>query len=84
MDFRMILNELSFVQTAPDIQTAQERMTGFINLLSYLRIEDVKKTLHTHHEFYTTLLAANYSISKWLQDKNVDREKRRFFKNTCN
>jgi len=76
----MVLNELSFAQSAPDIPTARQWMSQFINVLHQIKIGRVNKILRTHQEWSTHLLAPDYSLAQWRNDPDVEREQRQFLR----
>ena len=78
MDLEMVLNELSLRIAADNIQTARQRMSDLIATAREAAELGVKPIIRTHSEFYTAVLADNYSLSNWLVDQNVDRDEQRF------
>jgi hypothetical protein len=80
MDFEMIFNELSVIPLAQDIRIARQRMSNFINTLRSINVGRVKKVLRTHQEFHATELTANYLLTQWRCDHEVDKEEQRFLR----
>jgi len=78
MDLEMVLNELSLRIPADNIQAARQRMSDLITTAQTAAELGVNPILRTHSQFYATVLAPEYSLSDWLVDRNVDREKSRF------
>ena len=79
MDLEMVLNELSLRTTAPDILTARQWMSEFINTLSKATSNGVKRVLRTSDEINSIELAPSYPVARWRNDKEVDKEEKRFF-----
>lgn len=78
MDLEMVLNELSFLSPADDIQTAKKRMSELVDTAREAAEVGVKPIIRTHDKFYNEVLTNNYSLSDWLVDRTVDRDKIRF------
>jgi hypothetical protein len=80
VEFDLILNELSLQNPALNEEEAQHRMSEFIKTIKAVKAQGVKVSLRTKENFHTTILAPNYPLRRWLNDNNVDREKRLFIK----
>ncbi|GAB1542017.1 hypothetical protein NUACC21_46900 [Scytonema sp. NUACC21] len=78
MDFDIILNELSLQNLAPNEEIARQWMTGLIKTIKAIKAHGVKVSLRTKDNFYSTVLAPNYPLRRWLNDKEVDRVERGF------
>lgn len=82
MALDMVLNELSLQTPASDTFVAKEWMSGLIKTVKTIKTQvGGQPALRTQYNFYTILLAPNYPLSHWLNDHEVDREKRRFIRN---
>ncbi|MGB3402078.1 MAG: hypothetical protein WBA77_05255 [Microcoleaceae cyanobacterium] len=84
MSLEVVLNELSFNSLAPDINTARDRMSNLIETLILIQDNAKSITPYTHYEFHSTVLAPNYFLYSWLQDKAVDRDTQRFILTLAN
>ncbi|MEC4866783.1 MAG: hypothetical protein SAJ11_11965 [Jaaginema sp. PMC 1078.18] len=74
----MVLNELSLQTPATDIITARQWMSQLIQTIRTATRCGVKKVVRTHDNINTIELAPNYPVAKWRNDREVDREERRF------
>lgn len=84
MSLDLIFNELccqSQVETVPE---AREVMGQFLDTLRFLhqRAGDVR--FRTKRNFRSELIAPGYSIGRWLDDREVDREQRRRLRSFSN
>jgi putative addiction module killer protein len=77
MAVEMVLNDLSLRSPVSEQGLARNLMTELISVLSTAKIIGVK-ALRTQNSFYNFLLADNYPISAWLNDRQVEREERTF------
>ncbi|OQY59097.1 MAG: hypothetical protein B6245_08455 [Desulfobacteraceae bacterium 4572_88] len=82
MDVEMVFNELSGQPPAANIHDAMKRMSIFIGttVMATGRFR-VKRVLRVEKVFLSMELAPGYPLSKWRNDKQVDREERRYFNN---
>ncbi|KZL50927.1 hypothetical protein A2T98_04870 [Nodularia spumigena CENA596] len=78
MDLDLILNELSLRNPAPNEQEAQQRMSELIKTIKAVKAQGVTVSLRTKENFYTTILAPNYPLRRWLND--ADQVERIFIK----
>lgn len=78
MSVDMVLNSLSLSTPVSDTATARTLMSELILVLSTASRLGVK-TLRTQDNVYTLVLAQDYPVSKWFQDRQVDRVERQFF-----
>ncbi len=81
MTLEIILNELSLKNPATDINTARDWISNFILTLKAIKKSSKLITLRTQYDFHSAQLALNYPIRRWLNDREVDREERRFLRN---
>jgi len=81
MDVEMVFNELS-VLTAQDVHTARQWMSAFIATAALATGKfGVKQVLRLEkEEFFNMLLAPDYPLSKWCNDKQSDLREKVFFK----
>ena len=79
MDLDMVFNELSVQSPASDIQTARQWMSDLLNTIIAATKRGVNRVLRTHRDFHATILAPGYPLAQWRNDRNVDREERRYF-----
>ena len=81
MAIDMVLNERSFDIPAENSSIAQQWMIQLIETIRAAQKLGLS-TLRTHTDLNTVLLAENYSIVQWRNDRsgNVDREAQRFFR----
>lgn len=75
----MILNSLSLLTPVDERGTARQLMSDLIAVLSTAKSVGVK-TLRTQDNLYYLMLSLNYPIASWLQDNQVDRTERSFFR----
>lgn len=80
MDLEMVLNELSLGTPAPDIVTARQWMSEFIQTLRQATTKGVKRVLRTQDDLNYLELALNYPLARWRNDQEVDLEERRFLR----
>lgn len=81
MDVEMVFNELSAVVPAPDIRAAGERMSIFIETTVVATSKyKLSRVLRIEKVFFDMLLAPDYPLKKWLNDKQADIEARRRFR----
>lgn len=81
MALDMVLNEISVRSPASDIQTAQQWMSNLLRTIIAATKQGVNRVLRTHRDFRDTILAPGYPLAKWRNDRNVDIEERRYFRN---
>jgi putative addiction module killer protein len=79
MAVEMVLNDLSLITPVSSQGLARAIMTELIEVLSTAKIYGVK-TLRTQDNLYELLLAPDYPVSRWLNDGQVEREERSFFR----
>jgi hypothetical protein len=84
MSLEVVLNELSFNSLAPDINTARDRVSNLIETIILVQENAKSITPYTHYEFHSTVLAPDYFLYSWLQDKAVDRDAQRFILTLAN
>ncbi|NET15044.1 MAG: hypothetical protein F6K08_20545 [Okeania sp. SIO1H6] len=75
----MVLNELSLQTPVADISAARKLMSGLIQTLIQAKKLGVK-ILRTDRDLNYIELTPNYPIASWRNDREVDREERRFFR----
>ncbi len=80
MDIDLILNELSLQQPAPNQEVAKKWMSCLIKTIRTVKGQGMKANLRTKDDFHTTILAPNYPLRRWLNDKEVDQVERLFIK----
>ncbi len=80
MDLEMVLNELSLRSPANDIPTAQQWMLDLISTINVGAGHGVKKIIHIDRNLYNVVLAQDYPIARWLNDSQVDKDTRRYFR----
>jgi len=77
----IVLNELSLETPAPDQLVARQWMSNLVQTVRAINAQTKSQSiLRSQYDFYSTLLASDYSLRQWLNDNNVDREERRFIK----
>jgi putative addiction module killer protein len=79
MPVEIVLNDISLPTPVKDKGTAIYLMSELIGVLSTAWTYGVK-TLRTQDNFYDLLLADNYPVAGWLNDKQVEREERSFMR----
>lgn len=80
MDLEMVLNELSFRVSATDNATARRRMNGLLQTIHEATRHGVKRSLHSVRDVFSLEIAPNYPVGRWLNDRQVDRDTRSFFR----
>lgn len=73
----MVFNELSARTLAPDISTARQWMSELIRTMVAAKGCGLK-AMRTKEDFSAIILAENYPLSRWRNDKEVNREERTF------
>jgi hypothetical protein len=79
MDLEMVLNELSLQSPASDIYIARQWMSELINVARTAVKHGASRVLRTHRDFSSTLLAPEYPVVRWRNDKDVSKEVRQYF-----
>jgi hypothetical protein len=79
MDLEMVFNELSARTLAPDISTARQWMSGLISTMREAKRCGLKG-IRTQEDFHAMVLAENYGLYNWRNDKEVNREERTFLR----
>lgn len=80
MDLEIVLNELSFRAPANDNETARQRMTGLLDTIREATHHGVKRSLHIDRDLPSLELAPDYPVARWLNDGQVNRDTRSFFR----
>lgn len=80
MEIEMVFNELSLKTPAADEHTARNLMSELIDTIRRATVRGVKRKLRSKSDLDYSLLAPNYSIVQWRNDRNVEREERNFFR----
>ena len=83
MDLEMVFNELSLETRADDIPTARQWMSELIQTMREAIQMGIKRELRTSEDLNFCSLANQYTIAKWRNDENVEKEENifiRFFK----
>ncbi|MFN6463788.1 MAG: hypothetical protein RMZ41_018520 [Nostoc sp. DedVER02] len=78
MEINLVLNELSLQNPTSDKETARQWMSNFINTVKAVKAQGVKVYLRTKDNFHATILAPDYPLRRWLNDKEVDQVERGF------
>lgn len=81
MEINLVLNELSLQNPTSDKQTARQWMSNFINTIKAVKAQGVKVYLRTKDNFHTTILAPDYPLRRWLNDREVDQVEQGFIRN---
>ena len=79
MDLEMVFNELSARTLAPDISTARQWMSELISTMLAAQRCGLKG-IRIQADFHGMVLAENYPLSCWRNDKEVTREERTFLR----
>lgn len=81
MDLEIVFNELSIQKSAVDSSIAKEWMSEFIHTIRAIKLpNNTKRKLRTTSDFNSLPLAPDYTLAKWRNDPNVDRETQRFLR----
>jgi hypothetical protein len=78
MDIEMVLNELSISSPGIDKFQARELMSNLIDTLREAIKSGVQSILRTNEDLNYIELLPEYSIAKWRNDREVDRDERNF------
>ncbi|QEI40038.1 hypothetical protein BMF77_00595 [Dolichospermum sp. UHCC 0315A] len=78
MDIQLVFNELCLLNLEDDEYKARELMSNFIQTLREALEQGIQQQLLSYNSFHNINLASNYSISKWLNDRNVDQVEQDF------
>jgi hypothetical protein len=78
MDIEMVLNELSISSPGIDKFQARELMSNLIDTLREAIKFGVKSILRTNEDLNYIELLPEYSIAKWRNDREVDRDEKNF------
>jgi hypothetical protein len=73
----MVFNELS-LQMAADIRTARSWMEAFIQTVNAATSHGVSRVIRTKSDIFDITLAVDYPLRRWLNDREVDRDMRRY------
>ena len=73
----LVLNECSLSE-ASDVRTARERMEVLVKTIRTAMEAGADRGLRCQEDFNTASLAPEYPLSKWRNDRDVDRELRRY------
>ncbi len=81
MALDIVLNELSIETPAPNTSIARQWMSNLMQIVRSINAETKSRaTLITQYDFHLTLLASDYTLRRWLNDIDVDKEERRFIR----
>lgn len=80
MEIDLVLNELSLQNLTSDKQTARQWMSNFINTVKTVKAQGVKVYLRTQDNFHATILAPDYPLRRWLNDKEADQVEQGFIR----
>ncbi|MDD9863373.1 MAG: hypothetical protein OXU54_02180 [Gammaproteobacteria bacterium] len=77
----LVFNELSMDKTAPSLHDARERMTSVSQAVAKLAAgRTVSLVAVECFDIYGALLAEGYTLSQWLGDRDVDRDRRNYLR----
>jgi len=81
VDIELVFNELSIQLPAKDIHTARQWMSGFIETVALAIGEfGVSSILRMEkEEFFNELIAPDYPLNKWRNDRQVNLREKMFF-----
>ncbi len=80
MDLEMVFNELSLRSSALTIEQARQQMTKLISTVTTATKKGVSRVLRTDEDFLVAQLAPDYSLMKWRNDSEVERDEKQFFR----
>jgi hypothetical protein len=78
MAIDIVVNELSMQTPASDQNIARAIMSEFVQTLRQAQSEGIRGKLSTASDFHATLLAPDYYLVQWLNDRQVNRDERSF------
>ena len=76
----LVLNDLSMLPAFVDVSTARTAMEDFCSLIKECRNYKVGKILRVSSDFWTYQITSDYSVSEWLNDPTVSRDRRIYLK----
>lgn len=76
----LVFNELSLFKPLDSLDEARKRMASFVEILQHSFRHGLSKDLRVTDDFLHMLLAKDYRIVQWLNDGEVDKELKSFFK----
>jgi hypothetical protein len=79
MALEMVLNELS-LQSADSVHTARQWMFTFVQTVRAATSHRVSRVIRTQDGIFDIVLAPGYPLRRWLNDREVDLEARRYIK----
>lgn len=79
MDLEMVFNELSLEPLAPDIPTARIWMSKLISTMRTAQSQGLKG-IRTQTNFHDLVIAEDYPLKRWRNDKEVSREEQTFLR----
>jgi hypothetical protein len=74
------LNELSLRYVRPTRRDAHAAMNEFVTVARAVASRGFARTVRTHRGVWGELLSEGYTVSQWLNDAEVDRDKRNFIR----
>jgi hypothetical protein len=80
MGLEMVLNDLSLLPLAEDMYTARQRMSKLVEMLIVAVSLKVERALRTEYDINVIELAIGYPVARWMNDSEVDRDTRRYFR----
>lgn len=80
MGLEMVLNDLSLLPLAKDAYGARQRMHKLVDTIIAAVSLKVERVLRTDYNVNSIELAPGYLVAQWLNDAEVDRETRRYFR----
>jgi hypothetical protein len=77
MALEMVLNELS-LQLADSVLTARQWMSELIQTVISATSQRISRVIRTKTDVFDMILADGYPLRRWLNDREVDLEERRY------
>jgi hypothetical protein len=74
----LFFNELSLTSLAPDRIAGRDRLLSLQSTVHAAVQRGLPNVLRTHQGFWEAPIAEGYTVSDWLRDPTIDRERRRF------
>ncbi|MCU5378239.1 hypothetical protein OCA08_13925 [Bacillus cereus] len=73
----LVLNELSHKTYLGDVESAKKLMNEFIKVLVLINSKGIQPKLRMKTDIYNLYLTQEYPLTKWINDRTVDLDKRR-------
>jgi len=80
MDLELVLNELSLSRPAPDVNIGRARMETLLKTVRAAVQMGAHRVLRMQEDIHGMELSPGYTVAKWRNDSDIDKEMQRYFK----